>query len=153
MNEPEYREFVQTIIDNVKKNGFPDKKVSFPIEQLYEAAEKQGINFNKVLETLGEIQIAHVKTPEKIIFYAQDKWPLHVSPPQEKESGPNPADLMGNMDPEILKGMDPSQMMAAAAQMMQNMTPEQLESAKKMYDNMSPEQRAELMEQAKKMGF
>ena len=153
MHDPEYREFVQTIIDNVKTNGFPDKKVAFPIEQLYEAAEKKSINLNKVLDTLDEIQIAHVKTPEKIIFYARDRWPLRSPAPSGDESASGIADMVGNIDPEILRGMDPSQMMAAAAQMMQNMTPEQLDSAKKMYDSMTPEQRAELMEQARKMGF
>lgn len=153
MHDPEFREFAQTIVDNVKRNGFPDKKVAFPIEQLYEAAEKKSINLNKVLETLDEIQIAHVKTPEKIIFYARDRWPLRSPAPIGDESASGIADMMGNIDPEILRGMDPSQMMAAAAQMMQNMTPEQLDSAKKMYDSMTPEQRAELMEQARKMGF
>ena len=54
--EPDYRQFVQSVIDNIKKNGFPEKKVAFPLERMYELAEAKGINFNKVLETLSEIQ-------------------------------------------------------------------------------------------------
>jgi hypothetical protein len=49
--------------------------------------------------------------------------------------------------------MDPAELMAAAAQMMQNMSPEQLEAAKKMYESMSEEERAELIEQTKKLGL
>ena len=122
MSDDEYRKFVQSVIDNVKKNGFPDKKVSFPLEQMYEAAENKGVNFNKVLQTLDEIQIAHEKTPEKIIFYPKDRMP----PPQTEA---NPAQAFANIDLGELKNMNMSDMMAAAAKMMQNMSPEQLTEA------------------------
>lgn len=147
--DPEYKKFVQMVIDNVKKNGFPDKKVSFPIESLWAAAEKKELNFNKVLEILNGIQIAHTKTPEKIIFYPKDREPDAPN----KTQTPNPMDMFGSLDPSSLKGMNPTQMIAAASKMMQNMDPAQLESAKKMVENMSDEDRAALMEQAKKMGF
>ena len=42
---------------------------------------------------------------------------------------------------------------AAAAQLLQNMSPEQRAKAQQMYGNLSDEQRQELTEQAKKMGF
>ena len=150
--DPEIKEFAQTVIDNIKKNGFPEKKVAFPIMKLYEAADKKGVSFNKVLEVLDEIQIAHVKTPEKIVFYAKDRWPMADAPPDAEDNAPK-VTFSGNIDPSILKGMDPSQLMAAAAQMMQDLSPEQLEAAQKMYENMSEEERAELMEQAKKLGL
>ncbi|MCP4600266.1 MAG: hypothetical protein GY847_07000 [Proteobacteria bacterium] len=150
--DPRYKEFVQTVIDNIKKNGFPDKKVAFPIEKLYDAADKKDLNFDKVLEILDEFQIVHVKTPKKIIFYAKNSEPMVEVSPETKDA-PHPMDTFVNMDQSVLQGMDPSEMMATAAQMMQNMNPEQLESAKKMYENMSDEDRAQLMEQAKKMGF
>ncbi|MCP4601856.1 MAG: hypothetical protein GY847_15300 [Proteobacteria bacterium] len=145
MSDTEYREFVQSVIDNVKKNGFPDKKVAFPLEQMYEIAEKKGINFNNVLKTLDEIQIAHTKTPEKIIFYPKDREP-------KPQAGANPMDAFAKMNPEMFKNMDMSDMMAAASQMMQNLTPEQLQSIKDMYENMSDEERAAMIEQAKNMG-
>ena len=146
MSDDEYRKFVQSVIDNVKKNGFPDKKVSFPLEQMYEIAEEKGINFNKVLETLDEIQIAHVKTPEKIIFYPKDRMPL-------PETETNPMQAFANIDLGDLKNMNMSDIMAAATKMMQNMSPEQLKSIKGTYENMSDEERAALIENAKKMGL
>ena len=153
VDETAHREFVQSVIDNVKRNGFPDKKVAFPIESLYAAAEKAGANLNQALGSLDEIQIAHVKTPEKIIFYAKDRDPLYAAGSAGAPTGASPADMLGGLDPSMLEGMDPSQIMAAAAQMMQNMSPEQLEAAKQMYENMTDEERAQLLEQAKKMGF
>ena len=150
ISDAEYRAFVQSVIDNVKKNGFPDKKVSFPLERMYEIAEKKGINFNKVLETLDEIQIAHKKTPKKIIFYAKDREP-------QPQAGANPTDVFSNMaaniNPEMFKGKNMSDMMNAASQMMQNMNPEQLEAVKNMYENMSDEERAAMIEKVKKMGM
>ncbi|MCP4679979.1 MAG: hypothetical protein GY854_31700 [Deltaproteobacteria bacterium] len=152
--DTEYRAFVQSVIDNVKKNGFPGKKVAFPLEQMYEIAEKKGISFNKVLATLDEIQIAHKKTPEKIIFYPKDREP---QPQPQPQAGANPTDAFSNMaaniNPEMFKNMDMSDMMTAASQMMQNLNPEQLEAVKNMYENMSDEERAAMIEQVKKMGM
>ncbi len=145
MDTTEYRKFVQSVIDNVKRHGFPDKKVAFPIEQLYEAAHKKGINFNKVLESLDEIQISHEKTPEKIIFFPKSR-----GGDGEKT---NPMEAFAGMDPQMFRGKSPAEMMAAAASMMKNMGPGQLESIKAMYDNMSEEERAAILEQAKKLGL
>lgn len=134
-----YRNFCQSIIDNIKKHGFPEKKVAFPLERMYEAAEKRGVNFNKVLETLCSIQIDHQKTPEKIIFF-----------PRAPEPNPETPAPFPGMDGE---GMDMGKMMSMASQMMQNMSPEQLASIQKMYENMSDEDKAALIEQARNMGF
>lgn len=157
MADSEYRTFVQSVIDNIKKNGFPEKKVAFPIEQLYDAAHKKGINFNKVLETLDSIQIAHSKTPEKVIFFAKDKAPIaepssDQAPPDTPFAGLNPG-MFANLDPSALGDMDASSLMQMAAGMMKNMTPEQLDSIKAMYENMSDEEREAMMEQAKKLGL
>ena len=49
--------------------------------------------------------------------------------------------------------MNVDEMMAAAAQMMQNLKPDQLKAIQEMYENMSDEERAALLEQARKMGL
>jgi hypothetical protein len=148
-----YRKFVKSVIDNVKKHGFPDKKVAFPLETMYGIAEKKGINFNRVLETLDSIQIAHEKTPEKIIFYPKDR----VAEKNEKdvEDGfqSSSPDIFQNLDFGRLGKVSPEDMMAAAASMMQNMSPEQLSNIKAMYENMSDEERAALIEQVKNLGL
>jgi hypothetical protein len=155
MSDAEYREFVQSVIDNVKKHGFPEKKVAFPLEQLYEAAEKKGINFNKVLVTLDEIQIAHEKTPEKIIFYPKDR----QAPPVETSPTPGPSfpgidpSMFANLDPSVLQNMDSANLMGVAANILQNMSPEQLESMKRSLEDLSDEEREAMMDQAKKLGL
>lgn len=143
IEDDDYRKFVQSVIDNIKKNGFPEKKVAFGLEKMYEIAYNKGINFNKVLDTLGEIQIDHEKTPEKIIFFPKA---------HEEKTPPNPMDVFGSIDPSVFGNMNMPDMMQAASQMMQNLTPEQLEAVKKMYDDMSDEERAALIEKVKKMG-
>src|SRR5690606_31586434 len=63
-------EFIANLINNLSKNGFPEKKVALPLEALYESAHNKGVNFNKVLTFLSEEkEIAHEKTPTKIIFF------------------------------------------------------------------------------------
>jgi hypothetical protein len=158
MSDTAYRAFVQSIIDNIKKNGFPDKKVSLPLEQLYEAAHRRGINLNKVLETLEGIQIAHVKTPEKIVFYPKDREtaPREKGHPAKAAPGPSPGpspDLFAGLDPSMLGNLDASGLMQVAADMMKRLNPEQLRSLKDMYDNLSDEEKAAMIENAKKLGL
>lgn len=158
LDNPEYRKFVQSVIDNIKKNGFPEKRVAFGLEKMYEIAYNKGINFNKVLETLREIKIDHEKTPERIIFFPRQPTAEQPRTPASPFAGLDPS-LFSNLDPSMFANLDPSmfanmnlgnlnmaEMIQAAAQMMQNMTPEQLESIKQMYDNMSDEDRAALIE-------
>ena len=172
INEPTYRQFVQTVIDNIKKNGFPEKKVAFGLEKLYEAAEKKNINFNKVLQTLDEIQIAHEKTPEKIVFFPKPApaEPVAVADAvadAAAEEAPHGVDasMFAGIDPSMFAGLDPSlfqgidfgniknmslpQMIGVVGKMMKNMSPDQLQSIKKMYDNMSDEQKSSLMDKAR----
>ena len=157
-----YRNFCQSIIDNIKKNGFPDKKVAFPLEQMYEAAEAKGVNFNKVLETLKSIQIDHKKTPEKIIFFAADREPQIPAPvpitdadtasdPQNPQMS-NPFAAFGGL-PFGQMPMDMGQMMSMAAEMMKNLSPEQLAAVRDMYENMSDEEKTSILEQAKDIGM
>ena len=139
-----FQKFVQSVIGNLEKNGFPEKKVSFPLERMYEAADNKGLNFNKVLEALAGLGIAHEKTPEKVIFRST----AHDAPAAAPAGNP-----FEGMDLSGLRDLPPEQMMAAAAQAMQQMSPEQLEALRGVMDNMTDEQRAEMMEQAKKMGL
>ncbi|MBN2341165.1 MAG: hypothetical protein JXX29_07525 [Deltaproteobacteria bacterium] len=169
LNDPAYRTFVQNIIDNIKKNGFPEKRVAFDLEKMYEAATRKDINFNKVLVTLDDIQIAHEKTPEKVIFYAKDKVEAQPRAQDARDvtspfSNIDPS-LFSNLDPSMfssmfgqldmssLKGMNLTQMMGTVAKMMKQMSPEQMDAIKSMYENMSDEQKQDLMEKAKNFGM
>lgn len=134
--------FVERIVEQLTKNGFPERQVSFPIERMYEAASVKGLSFNNVLDVLAKRGIAHEKTPEKVIF----------SPAANAPSFPDPS-VFSALDPSMLVGLSPEQLLAAAQAAMQQMDPEQLASVRAMLEGMTPEQQAAMIEQARKLGL
>lgn len=120
--------FIDTIITNLENNGFPAKRVSLPLEQMYEVADNKGLNFNKVLERLQqEKKINHIKTAEKIIFFQEQVNPF--------------------------AGMDKENIQNTIQQMMSQMTPEQMTELQETYNKMSPEEREEILKRGKDMGL
>ena len=134
--------FVDRVVAQLTKNGYPERRVAFPIERMYESAAAKGLSFNKVLEVLGERGVAHEKTPEKVIF----------TPANVGSSGPA-AGAFAGIDPAMLAGMSQEQLMAAAQAAMQQMDPEQLAALQAMLEGMTPEQQAEMVAQARKLGL
>lgn len=154
--------FTASIVDNLHKNGFPERKVAFALERMYESAAKKELSFNKVLERLADRGIAHEKTPERIIFSAArapSAEPPEVAPGAAQGlpfMGLDPSmldGLGGSLGLEALEGVAPAELMAAATRAAQQMSPEQLEAIRNMVGNMSPEQLSAMMEQAKKLGL
>lgn len=134
--------FVDRIVEQLAKNGFPARPVSFPIERMYEAGAAKGLSFNKVLEVLAERGIAHEKTPEKVIFSPAAAAPSTLD-----------ASAFSGFDPAALAGMSQEQLLAAAQAAMQQLDPEQLAALRAMVEGMTPEQQAEMIEQARKLGL
>lgn len=134
--------FVEHIERQLAKHGYPEQRVSFPIERMYESAAAKELSFNKVLEVLAERGIAHEKTPEKIIFL----------PSTEAQTVPDLGTFAG-FDPSMLAGLSTEQLLAAAQTAMQKMSPEQLTAMRGMIEGMTPEQQAEMIEQARKLGL
>ena len=132
--------FVDRVVAQLAKNGYPEQRVAFAIERMYESAAAKGLSFNKVLELLAERGIAHEKTPEKVIFA-----PAALTAPA--------ADVFAGLDPGMLAGMSQEQLVAAAQAAMQHMNPDQLAALREMFEGMTPEQQAAMMEQARKMGL
>lgn len=145
-------EFVENVVRNLEKNGFPGRRVAFPLERMYESAAAKGTSFNKVLEALTARGIAHEKTPEKIIFLPAETATVEApaSPASPFPAGANPFE---GMDLRALEGLSPDQMMAAAAQFVQQMTPEQLAMMRGLVENLSDAEKAELVERARKLGL
>ena len=119
-------QFITNIMNILERNGFPEKKVSLPLEKLYEDAYKKGFSFNKVLEFLKEKGIDNEKTPEKVIFSPTEPETVVEAQPTEdspnsssssEESGNMFADMLKSFDPEMLKNVDLSQMMTMAKSM------------------------------------
>ena len=124
-------DFIALVMKNLEKNSFPQKRVSFDLELLYETAENKRLSLNNVLDEMKRRGVHHMKRGDKIIFF---------SAPQAEQGSP--------LSPELF---------AQAQEMMQNMSPEERAAtqaqAQEMMQNMSPEERAQLLEQAKKMGM
>lgn len=114
----------EMIIKNLTANGYPMKKVSLPLEKMYEVADNKGANLNVILDELSAEGTAHEKNGDKIIFFAQ-----------------RPA----NMSKEDL--------MSQAQEAMGKMTPEEMQKIQDMVANMSPEQQQEMMKKAQEMGL
>jgi hypothetical protein len=146
--------YVEHIVAQLTKNGYPERRVAFPIERMYESAAAKGLSFNKVLEVLAERGIGHEKTPEKVIFCPAVVAPAIPAAGAFPGAGGFPgADAFAGFDPSMLAGLSPEQLIAAAQAAMQQMGPEQLEAMRRMVEGMTPEQQAAMMEQAKKMGL
>jgi len=99
------QKFYELILNNLKTNGFPEKKVSLPLEKLYEAADKKNVNLNKVLEKIEKEGIKIEKTLDKILFSMQ-----------LNDMQKNAMDMLGKMDPtelenikEKVASMDPTE--------------------------------------------
>lgn len=122
------KEFTDNILQTLKNNGFPEKRVSLPTEKMYEAADNRGLSFNKVLEQLNsEHGVAAEVGPDKIIF--------------------------SNIQEEAPDSLDPQEMIKQAQEMMSQMDPAELQKIQEMFMNMTPEQKEEIMRKGKDLGI
>lgn len=145
MNENEndtLASFVENVVTNLEKNGFPGRRVAFPIERLYESAHAKGVNFNQVLDVLAGRGIAHEKTPEKVVFH-----------PIERADVTAGAKAFAGLDVGALAGLSVQEQMAAAAEFVKQMTPEQLGVIRSLIENLSDAEKAELLDRARALGI
>ena len=84
------------ILKNLTSNGFPAKKVSLPLERMYEIADEKGENLNKILEELGAQGIDNEKTVDKIIFKS-------AMPNLGGDAFAKAQEMMSKMDPAELQ--------------------------------------------------
>ena len=84
------------ILANLKNNGFPAKKVSLPLEKMYEIADNKGENLNKILDELKLQGVEHEKTIDKIIFKS-------AMPNLDGDAFQRAQEMMSSMDPEELR--------------------------------------------------
>lgn len=119
-------QFIENILNNLKNNGFPEKRVSLPTERMYEAADNRGLSFNKVLEELKTNHSINAEiTNDKIIFSR-----IEEAPKKSQED-----------------------MIREAQEMMSKMDPEELKKMQEMFMNMTPEQKEEIMKKGKELGL
>lgn len=123
-------EFIEKIMKTLEGHGFPSKKVSLPVEKMYEAADNRGLNFNKVLDQMKDIhQINADIQVEKIIFSKEL--------PHQEQASPF-------ANPDLMK---------QAQEMMGKMSTEELQQMQQMFQNMSEDEKAELMRKGRELGL
>jgi hypothetical protein len=84
------------ILKNLEMNGFPEKKVSLPLEKMYEVADEKGENLNTILEELKTAGVDHEKTADKIVF--KNGFP-NLGPDALKKA----QEMMAKMDPNEMQ--------------------------------------------------
>jgi len=123
------KEFIENILQTLKKNGFPEKRVSLPTEKMYEVSETKGFSFNAVLDELRTLHSIEAQIgPDKIVFSQV---------------------IVETVSPD----MDPQELMRQAQEMMAKMDPEELRKIQEMFTNMTPEQKEEIMKKGKDLGI
>lgn len=127
------KEFAEKILQTLKTNGFPQKKVSLPTDKMFEVAESKGFSFNDVLKVLkDEHNVDSQIGAEKIIFTQS---------------------VAVNNSADPFAGMNPQDMMKQAQEMMSKMSPEELKKIQEMFENMTPEQKDEMLKKGKDLGI
>ena len=119
-------DFKDQVLKNLTNHGYPQKKISFPLEKMYEVADDKGLSFNKVLELLKEEGHGSETTVDKVVFY-----PLQ----------------------ELQEEENVEEMFSQAQDMMANMSPDQLENIQEMILGMSQDDREDLLKKGKDMGL
>lgn len=120
----------ENILHSIRKNGYPEKRVSLPFQPVFKACKNDEKSLSDVLAGLEEQGIKSKVDGDRILFFDKE-W----SQPEQ----PNPE---FDFDPS-------SEMMQEAMKKMKEMDPNELEKLKQQVANMSPEERDEMMKQAK----
>jgi hypothetical protein len=124
-----------SIKHSINKNGFPDKIVRLPFKPVYQSCKSHDTSLTVVLKNLEAEDIFGNIEGDFIEFRS----PATLNRQTEKPPAEKPIDLSG------LGGAPESDLMKAARQHMENMTPEQKADIQKKVDNMSPEEKANLI--------
>jgi ferredoxin-NADP reductase len=123
------KEFIEKIIQTLKTNGFPEKRISLPTEKMYEAADNKGFSFNVVLQQLKEEHNIEAQIGSEKIIFSQ----VTVEMP--------------------FAGMNQEELIKQAQEMMSQMDPEELRKMQEMFSNMSPEEKEDVLKKGKDLGL
>lgn len=119
----------ESILYSLKKNGFPEKKVSLPFQSLFKACKKVELNLSDVLKSLEAQEILNKVEGDRIMFF-------HKTSAESVES-------------EVRKNFDFSdERVQAAMDAISSMPPQELEKLKKQVAELSPEEKNDLLKKA-----
>ncbi len=120
----------ESILNSIKKNGYPEKKVSLPFQAIFKACKKNDVSLSSVLSKLEEQKVLNEISDDKILFFSED---FQAKPKENKA-------------PEFSE-----KMVSEAMKKMEDMNPEELEKIKNQVMGMSPEEQKEMLKQAKNL--
>lgn len=120
----------ESILSSIRKNGYPQKKVSLPFQPIFQACKSQGTSLSKVLTQLESQDVMNEMRDDRIIFF--DRNFVQQKPDQD----PN----------EI-----PEELLKEASERLKNMDPAEVERMKQKVMEMSPEERENMLKQAKEI--
>ena len=124
-----------SIKHSITKNGFPEKIVRLPFKPVYQSCKTHEASLTTVLKNLEHEKIFGKIAGDHIEFRSPET--LHIQ--TEKPVEDNPMDISG------LSGGAQGDLMTAARNYMENMTPEQKEELQKKVDAMSDEEKMNIM--------
>jgi hypothetical protein len=124
-----------SIKHSITKNGFPEKIVRLPFKPVYQSCKSHETSLTTVLKNLETEEIFGKIVGDHIEFRSPET--LHIQ--TEKPVADNPMDLSG------LSGGAQGDLMTAARNYMENLTPEQKEEIQKKVDAMSDEEKMNIM--------
>lgn len=139
-------EFLQLVLKNLEKNGFPEKAVSFPLDKMYESASRRGFSFNKIRTLLQEQKISTELTTEHVIFRIAA---------ESSETDPFAAmaedSELANMAQEMLRNMSQEQL-KQMQEMMAQLKPEDFASMRAQWEAMPEGEKERLLAAMQKPG-
>lgn len=87
------KEFTEKILQTLRSNGFPAKRVSLPTDKMFEVADSKGLNFNDVLRSLKEDFGVDSKMGADKIVFSQATNEQMMKEAQEMMAKMNPEEL------------------------------------------------------------
>jgi hypothetical protein len=136
-------EFQDNLQSQLRKNGFPDKAVAFPLEALFESASRKGFSFNKIRDRLSAAGIETELEETRVVFRAAVPQSGSVAR-GDTEGGFDAAaaDVLANISPEQMKTF---------RDMVSKVSPSEMAAMKAQLDAMSDSEKAEMMRKMKDM--
>ena len=135
----ELDDIIETIVTNLQKNGFPDKKVSFMKQKLLPFIEKHDFSMSEVQGELEDNDIYVIEEMERFIFQSE---PVEESPDVNQ--------MREAIEKLKAQGGDLQQ---KSQEMWNNMGEAEKKELMERFAKLDPKERQKIMEMGRSLGF
>ncbi|WDE96853.1 hypothetical protein PQO03_02615 [Lentisphaera profundi] len=148
---------IEKIQNNLSKNGFPEKVVSFPLSKIQAIVEKDELELDMILSRLSMAGIYSQEQDDKLVFAATpDDFSNQADSSESPSAGDGLGDLLNglgdlpfNFDPASFAGKSKDDIMSMGKDMMDKMSETDKGELFKKFMSMPAEQKEKLMGKAK----